>query len=480
MLRAAPLLLPAIASITGIALSPYLGWQTTLCLIVIAIAWELIKKDPKPLALVAIILLSALYYTLRTNPGNGSLPTPNQNANWILKVQKIEPPHRKYQKVIATPLAAQDSNSVWIETPHTQLELYVDTALHLTPQKGNVVAARGKFRSVDGSYGAWLQAHGITGRIYTYRAAIVDSTTEPPSFADRAETYRQQLGDKIATASPDSAATALMAALAVSARSQMSPDQKNDYRRAGASHLLAISGLHVGIIVALLNLLLGALRLGLKGRIVYGVVVITLLWGYAWLTGMSPSVVRAVVMFSLLEIGLITLRSTSSVNLLAAAALIILLFDPRAVFDIGFQLSFVAMLGIVTLFRPLYNLWKPRFRWLEAVWGVTVVSVVAQLATAPLVAYTFGQLPLLGVAVNGVVWLTVPLVIVGTLLFLVGVPIGAPTAWVAMAQNEVITWVAGVEWGVLEQVQMPLWGVWVAYGVLVGAGAWFVVWKRKY
>lgn len=479
MLRAAPLLLPAAAAIAGIVLAPQLTWVVVTAVLIPTIIWEIIKHNPKPLLFVATLLMAALYANLRADGGKGTMPTPNQNANWIVEIQKIDPPKGKYQKTIATPLAAQDSASVWLQTPQTQIELYIDTALHLTPHKGNIVAARGKLRTLTGSYGAWLQAHGITARVYTYRAAIIDSTTTPPTSADRAEQYRAQMGRKIASASPDTAATALMAALTVSDRARMTADQKAEYRRAGASHLLAISGLHVGIIAMLLHVLLGALRLGLKGRIVYGVVVIALLWGYAWLTGMSPSVVRAVVMFSLLEIGLMSLRSTSSLNLLAAAALAIVLWEPRAVFDIGFQLSFVAMLGIVTLFRPVYNLLKLKNRLLELFWGVLVVSVVAQLSTAPLVAYAFGQLPLLGIAINLVVWITVPMVIVGTTLFLLGVPIGGATAWVAMLQNEAVAWVSSIEWGVAQGLNMPFWTLWIAYAAMVAMGAWFLRWRIK-
>lgn len=476
MPKTAPLLLPAIAAILGIALSPYLNWTGVITMLLAAIACELSPKIPKPLALTLITLTATLYYTLRTNE---ITETPNQNANWVLEVQKTDPAKGKYQKIIATTLATQDSTNIWRHIPKTSLEIYVDTTLKLNPKKGNIIAARGKLRTLEGSYGQWLKAHGIQGKIYTYRAAIIDTTTTPPSLADQAENYRQTLGRKIAAASPDTAATALMATLTVSDRAQMTRDQKAEYRRAGASHLLAISGLHVGIIVLLLNLLLGVLRLRLKGRIVYGITVIALLWCYAWLTGMSPSVVRAVVMFSLLEIGLMSLKSTSALNLLAAAALVIVLWEPRAVFDIGFQLSFIAMLGIVTLFRPVYNLFEVRNRFLATLWAVVVVSVVAQLSTAPLVGYTFGQLPLLGLLTNVLVWVTVPTIIVGTTLFLIGVPVGAFVAWVAMVQNKAVAWVSAIEWGVVETIEIPLWSVWATYVLMATGGLWFVRRRKK-
>ena len=439
--------------------------------------WELLKRDPRPLAFAAVALLASLYATVRTDPP-GYLPPADQNAHWIVQVQKTYPPHGKYQKIEATPLAARDSTSVWLAAKPTRLEFYLDTSLALRPLRGNTLAVRGKLRTLDGSYGTWLRAQGIDGRVYSYRAAVLDSAVLPPTWADRAAATRARLAQKIATASPDTAATALMAALSVSAREQMDPEAKARYRRAGAAHLLAISGLHVGIVVALLNLLLGALKLGRRGRIAYGLLVVALLWGYAWLTGMSVPVVRAVVMFSLLELGLMAVRTTSSLNLLSAAALGILVWNPRALFDVGFQLSFVAMLGIVTLYRPLFSLVRIRRRWVEVLWGLVVVSVVAQAATAPLAAYVFGQLPLLGVVLNLIVWVTVPVVIVGSVLFLMGVPVGAPTAFAAAVQNGVVDWFAGIPWGTIEGVELPLWGVWAIYAAM-GAGAWWFVRRRR-
>lgn len=165
------------------------------------------------------------------------------------------------------------------------------------------------------------------------------------------------------------------------------------YATAGAMHILAVSGLHVGIIYGFFFLFIKPYRLKITNRILYLSFIILLIWGYAMLTGMSPSVMRAATMFTLMALAQMKSRSPSIFNAIALSAFILLVFDPNLIYAVGFQLSYTALLGIL-LFQPvLVRLWTPKNAILEYVWQISTVGVAAQLATFPISAYYFHSFP---------------------------------------------------------------------------------------
>ncbi|MDF9799055.1 competence protein ComEC [Catalinimonas alkaloidigena] len=184
-------------------------------------------------------------------------------------------------------------------------------------------------------------------------------------------------------------------ALVLGIKTGLDDEIRNAYAAAGAMHVLAVSGLHVGIIYLVLSFLLRPLERG--GR--WGVVLKTILcllalWGYALLTGLSPSVMRAATMFSFIIVAEASRRQTNIYNTIAASAFFLLLYDPFLIMSVGFQLSYLAVLGIVYLQPKIYQWFTPNNKWLDWLWGLTAVSIAAQLATFPLGLYYFQQFPL--------------------------------------------------------------------------------------
>ena len=168
---------------------------------------------------------------------------------------------------------------------------------------------------------------------------------------------------------------------------------RQDYGRAGVMHILAISGLHIGILLWLLNIVFKRLERIKHGIIIKNILILTILWFYALLTGLSPSVVRAVTMFSFVTIGMHLKRGTYILNTLFAALFILLLFNPFYIYNIGFQLSFTAVFGIV-LFQPvLARLIIIEHRVLRYFWQLFTVSLAAQISVLPLSLYYFHQFP---------------------------------------------------------------------------------------
>ena len=182
-------------------------------------------------------------------------------------------------------------------------------------------------------------------------------------------------------------------ALTLGLREKLGDEIKQSYRVSGAVHILAISGLHVGILYVVLFYSLAFLKRRRWGKIVLVLVIMTALWFFALLTGLSPSVLRATTMFSFVLIGQTLSRYSSVYNSLAISAFILLFINPSLIYNVGFQLSYCAVLGIVILQPRLHNLMRSRFWLVDKISGLVAVSIAAQLATFPLSLYYFHQFP---------------------------------------------------------------------------------------
>ncbi len=182
-------------------------------------------------------------------------------------------------------------------------------------------------------------------------------------------------------------------ALLLGDKSQIDDETYQAYSSSGTIHILCVSGLHVGVIFMILDFLLGFLSGSKPAKWARYLVIIVLIWFYAFLTGLSPSVLRATVMFSILIAGRAFSRSTNIYNTLASSALLLLSSDTGMLFDTGFQLSYLAVIGIVSLEPWIRELLVPKGWLLARIWGLMAVSLAAQLMTLPLTIFLFHQFP---------------------------------------------------------------------------------------
>ena len=186
---------------------------------------------------------------------------------------------------------------------------------------------------------------------------------------------------------------AIAIALVLGVTDGLDNELQNAYSASGAMHVLAVSGLHVGIIYWMILLLLKPMRSLAWSAWFIAIISLVCLWAYAFVTGLSPSVLRAVTMFSFMAVAKPFSRSTNIYNTLAASAFILLLYNPFLIMSVGFQLSYLAVIGIVYLQKPLYNLWDPQNKILDWCWSITCVSIAAQIATFALGLLYFHQFP---------------------------------------------------------------------------------------
>ncbi|MEZ4979457.1 MAG: ComEC/Rec2 family competence protein [Chitinophagales bacterium] len=185
---------------------------------------------------------------------------------------------------------------------------------------------------------------------------------------------------------------AVALALIVGEKNELSYDLRNQYAHSGAMHVLAVSGLHLGVLYLALSYLLRFLR-AKKFQIIKLLLLLGALWFYAFLTGSSPSVLRAACMFSLLALATSFQRKTQILNILAASALILLYIQPMLLYEVGFQLSYLALLGILAFHSKIYALLYFDNFLLDKIWGLVAVSLAAQLTSTPISLYYFHVFP---------------------------------------------------------------------------------------
>lgn len=183
---------------------------------------------------------------------------------------------------------------------------------------------------------------------------------------------------------------AVASALALGYKDSLSDELRHAYSSAGAMHILAVSGLHVGIVYGIIVFLLSFFK-SEKLRIPKVILTISLVWFYAALTGMSPSVSRAALMFTIIAMGKLQKHGAGSLNAVAASAFILLLINPYNLVNLGFQLSYIAVIGIIILYQPIYEIYHIKNKYLDKVWSLTAVSVAAQIATFPICLHYFHQ-----------------------------------------------------------------------------------------
>lgn len=261
-------------------------------------------------------------------------------------------------------------------------------------------------------YGTYLKRQGIHGRFYCDSNAFHRIGHEAPSWFWRTTwSVRSQLRKWLVESLPEGPQRAIGMALLLGEKRYLGEDVRSAFADAGAMHLLAVSGLHVGIILTVSSWLLTGLNRYPRLKVF---VLLLIIWMYALITGLSDSVSRAAVMFSFIVLGSMLQKPSHIYNSLSTSAMVLLIYDPNYLFRIGFQLSYAAVLGIVWVYPKMTSYWRPANRLLRSAWELTCVSVGAQLGTMVLAVAYFHQWPVYGVLSN------IPVIILGTLTLYAG------------------------------------------------------------
>jgi len=250
--------------------------------------------------------------------------------------------------------------------------------------------------AIPGEFNAqsWYRSQGV------YWQATVPDTKIGFLKADSSPTLRQTaifmrnyMESAFKKYLPQNGDAAMMSALLLGIRRKMDPDLKEAYAAAGLTHILAVSGMHVALIYSFLSLLLGGLRKFRGGRVLFSAAITLMLWFYALLTGLSPSVLRAVCLFSIMQFSDVLRKPGLPVNNLCFASIILLMADQNLLYDLGYQLSFSAVFGILSFQPALASLWQPEKKFLRLIHENLCVTMAASITTLPLILYHFHRFP---------------------------------------------------------------------------------------
>ncbi|WP_412469034.1 ComEC/Rec2 family competence protein [Pedobacter sp. KLB.chiD] len=253
-------------------------------------------------------------------------------------------------------------------------------------------------------------------------------------------------------------AFAVASTLILGYRADLSKETLSAYSRTGTIHALSVSGAHVAIIYVVLDFMFFFLNKKRALRMIKLMLICTLIWGYALLTGLSPSVVRSAIMISILITAKVLSKKTNSYNVLAFSAFCQLIYNPFSIWDVGFQLSYLAVFGLIYLQPKIYKLLYTERVWLDKLWRFTSMSLAAQIVTFPLSIYYFHQFPLYFLFAN--LFITIPLIL---MMYLgIGVlipPLGflAPVfEWIINFTNAVLNWIANLPYASFSSIWINL------------------------
>jgi competence protein ComEC len=244
------------------------------------------------------------------------------------------------------------------------------------------------------NYKKYMQGLGVYHQLKSSHGSFVLMEKPSATLYGTAAQLRNRIISKLRETDFGDEELGIVQALLLGQRNDISESVYNNYKNAGAVHILAVSGLHIGILLILLQFVLKPLERLPKGRILKLAVMVVLLWGFALLAGLSASVVRAVTMFSFVAYALYLNRPSNTFNILALSILFILLVvDPKLLFQVGFQMSYAAVFAIVWIYPLLQRLWFPKNSLLRKVWQLLSVSIAAQLGVLPISLFYFHQFP---------------------------------------------------------------------------------------
>lgn len=269
---------------------------------------------------------------------------------------------------------------------------------------------------------------------------------------------------------------AVLSSLTLGYTDDIDEETQQAFAASGALHVLSVSGLHVGIVVIALSWLLFFLDKGQRNKIIKTLLLILFIWAYALVTGLSAAVLRAAVMFSVIILGKAFLRQTNIFNAIAVSAVILLLFNPYLIMEVGFQLSYLALAGIVAIHPWLYRQLYVKNWLLDKIWELTSVSIAAQLATFPLGLLYFQQFP------NGFIISNLIIIPVSNLIIFGGLGmlfvnlfssvatawVAVPVKWITLLLNQIVLGIEKVPHSYVAGISINIFQTWLIYfGIII-------------
>ncbi len=467
-----------------VSLPAYLPLGLTLIALGLLALVFLRKKRPHALTFGTMVGLTAFSIgILAISLSNGTIAVDHYATHdlktvkeWRLKVTDVLKPNRFSTPYIVQVASIDQKNasgklllSLSKDSLKNELEVDNEVVLFSTATKISAPLNPHQF-----NYKAYMAQMGITHQIRTSKGAYL-VLKGAASANGRAARLRNLIKQKLQDAGFRSRELSIVQALLLGERNDLSEATYNDYKNAGAVHILAVSGLHIGILLLLLQWLLRPLERLPKGKTFKLLATVLLLWAFAFLAGMSASVVRAVSMFSFVAYALYLNRPSNTFNILALSMFFILLaFDARLLFQVGFQMSYAAVFAIVWVYPLLQKFWSPKNFLVKKGWQLLAVSIAAQIGVLPISLFYFHQFPglffvsnLLIVPFLGIILGMGILVILLALFDFLPAFLAKTYAFLIDTMNDIISWIAHQEAFIFQNISFDFVQVLLSYLLII-------------
>lgn len=281
------------------------------------------------------------------------------------------------------------------------------------------------------NYSRWLEGQGIKQMAFFRPSDITGYLAgERHSLRETSLIAARHMTDLFRKSGLQDNELGLIIALTLGDKEYLEQERLTSFSRAGAMHIMAVSGLHVGMISMALSWLLFFLRGRLKR--IRALIIVPALWAFAFITGLSPSVLRATIMFTFLQAGSVMHRPAAGMNSLLASAFILITIHPGVIFEAGFQLSYLAVAFIITFYYDLSRLVRIKNRIFNYLWQITALSMVAQAGTMALSIRLFNIFPLLFLVANIVIIPITFLIVLMAILLLITSPLPPVSSLIAL------------------------------------------------
>lgn len=445
-----PFLRITIAFAIGILVAGYARLSPLTAGIILTVSWCLLLflnrnytfRSEKPFGfLVAVLFISLGYQFYSSHNKKTELL---QQGTFVATVLEVPQEKNKSIKSLLKFNTCIFQDSVY-KTNEKVLAYFSKTEKAKQLKPGSVILVKSVPQEIQNAgnpyefdYKKYLERKKVFRQVYLPEEKWQPTHSFQHSITTYAEAWREKLLRIYRCQKLGSKEQEILSALTLGYKRELDKETKRVFSAAGAMHVLAVSGLHVGIIFWVFSSVFGFLRKRKYGKYLFIFLSVSILWCYAFITGLSPSVLRASTMFSLLAIASNINRKASIYNSLFVSAFLLLIINPNNLFEVGFQLSYSAVFGIVFLQPKLEKLWPVQNKIIKYFWSLLTVSLAAQIATFPITTFYFNQFPTYFWASNLIVIPVAFILIILGVLLLVFSPVPIIASILALLTNEII------------------------------------------
>lgn len=431
-----------------------------------------------------VIGISAVIFQNQKNNKNHYTHFINGENKMVLVVNKKLKSTNYYDKYFAN-ISQLDSNKT-IGT--ILLNIKKDSLINNQANVGDKIYVQTQLKEINKplnpyqfDYRKYLEKQQIHHQITTHKTAYY-LLKRNNTLNSVLHNFRNKINNSLKKHSIKNDELAIINAILLGQRQDISKGLLESYAGAGAIHILAVSGLHIGILLMLLSYIFKPIERIKNGKTIKVIVIIIFLWMYAFLAGLSPSVIRAVTMFTAISIGLYSNKRTSTLHSLFISMFVLLLIHPLYIFSVGFQLSYLAVFSIVYFYPLFIKFYNPQFWLFKKVWQLFAISVSAQLGILPLSLYYFHQFPSLFfissmviIPFLGIILGFGILVIILSLLDILPLSIAKLFSWIIYQMNNFIAFIAKQEAFLFKNIGFSMLLLVASYFIIIGV---FKLWNK--